>query len=242
MPPIALFNLVRSLDLSSVIPLLALVCKVLWFKCCVECEVDFMAFLLCFLLQVGTADAIAFFLPGVVSQFAKVLHVSKTMISGAAGSVEAIDQAIRGLAEFLMLVLEDDANISGLGMSVNASTGFHSNTDDSAISFLEQLRHLPVKSQDQSVMVVENPSEAVRTDSPKFGLKEKGSVNSGNVIGSFHVSRTKHWIIKTSAHVNKLLSATFPHVSSYSWLFCHLLAIVTYMFHLLLSFKLSFNF
>ncbi|KAI8568171.1 hypothetical protein RHMOL_Rhmol02G0176700 [Rhododendron molle] len=123
---------------------------------------------------------------GVVSQFAKVLHVSKTMISGAAGSVEAIDQAIRGLAQFLMLVLEDDANISGLGMPVNASTGFHSNTDDSAISFLEQLRHLPVKSQDQSVMVVENPSEAVHIDTPKFGLKEKGSVNSGNVIGSFH--------------------------------------------------------
>ncbi|KAI8553188.1 hypothetical protein RHMOL_Rhmol06G0324600 [Rhododendron molle] len=161
--------------------------------------------------KVGTADALAFFLPGVVSQFAKVLHVSKTMISGAAGSVEAIDQAIRGLTEFLMLVLEDDANISGLGMSVTASTGFHSKTDDSAISFLEQLRHLPVKSQDQSVMVVENPSEAVRTDTPKFGLKEKGSVNSGNVIGSFHVNRTKEWIIKTSAHVNKLLSATFPH-------------------------------
>ncbi|XP_058218097.1 uncharacterized protein LOC131329059 isoform X2 [Rhododendron vialii] len=166
--------------------------------------------------KVGTADALAFFLPGVVSQFAKVLHVSKTMISGAAGSVEAIDQAIRGLAEFLMLVLEDDANISGLGMSVNASTGFHSNTNDSAISFLEQLRQLPVKSQDQSVMVVENPSEAVRTDTPKFGLKEKGSVNSGNVIGSFHVSRTKDWIIKTSAHVNKLLSATFPHLCVHS--------------------------
>ncbi|KAJ6917748.1 hypothetical protein NC652_019931 [Populus alba x Populus x berolinensis] len=54
--------------------------------------------------KIGTADALAFFLPGVVSQFAKVLHMSKTMISGAAGSVEAIDQAIRALADFLVPV------------------------------------------------------------------------------------------------------------------------------------------
>ena len=37
------------------------------------------------------------------------------MICGAAGNAEAIDQAIRGLAEFLVLVLEDDANLFGLG-------------------------------------------------------------------------------------------------------------------------------
>ncbi|CAL5402515.1 unnamed protein product [Camellia sinensis] len=163
--------------------------------------------------KVGSADALAFFLPGVVSQFAKVLHVSKTMISGAAGSVEAIDQAIRGLAEFLMIVLEDDANLSGLDMSVNVSTSFHSNKDESAVSFLEELRHLPVRTQGQSEMVVENPSEAVHMDSPKFGFKEKESVDSGKMMGSLLVSRTKDWLIKTSAHVNKLLSATFPHVA-----------------------------
>ncbi|KAL6998914.1 hypothetical protein U1Q18_000081 [Sarracenia purpurea var. burkii] len=162
--------------------------------------------------KVGTADSLAFFLPGVVSQFAKVLHVSKTMISGAAGSVEAIDQAIRGLAEFLMIVLEDDANLSGLGMSVNPSIGFHANMDDSAVSFLEELRHLPVKTQGQSEMVAENPSEASEMGTPKLGLKEEESVNSDNVIGSLHVIRTKDWIIKTSAHLNKLLSATFPYL------------------------------
>ncbi|GMP64718.1 hypothetical protein CsSME_00025858 [Camellia sinensis var. sinensis] len=166
--------------------------------------------------KVGSADALAFFLPGVVSQFAKVLHVSKTMISGAAGSVEAIDQAIRGLAEFLMIVLEDDANLSGLDMSVNVSTSFHSNKDESAVSFLEELRHLPVRTQGQSEMVVENPSEAVHMDSPKFGFNEKESVDSGKMMGSLLVSRTKDWLIKTSAHVNKLLSATFPHLCVHS--------------------------
>ncbi|KAI8007626.1 hypothetical protein LOK49_LG07G03659 [Camellia lanceoleosa] len=166
--------------------------------------------------KVGSADALAFFLPGVVSQFAKVLHVSKTMISGAAGSVEAIDQAIRGLAEFLMIGLEDDANLSGLDMSVHVSTSFHSNKDESVVSFLEELRHLPVRTQGQSEMVVANPSEAVHMDSPKFGFKEKESVDSDKMIGSLHVSRTTDWLIKTSAHVNKLLSATFPHLCVHS--------------------------
>ncbi|KHF98245.1 TELO2-interacting 1 [Gossypium arboreum] len=89
--------------------------------------------------KVGTADALAFFLPGVVSQFAKVLHISKAMISGAAGSVEAIDQAIRGLAEYLMIVLQDDANLSGLDMYKDDSFGHKSNKYKSTTSFLEEL-------------------------------------------------------------------------------------------------------
>ncbi|WRX30056.1 hypothetical protein QQP08_022543 [Theobroma cacao] len=75
------------------------------------------------LLKVGTADALAFFLPGVVSQFCKVLHISKTIISRAAGRVEAIDQAIRGLAEYLMIVLQDDTDLSGLDTYIDTSVG-----------------------------------------------------------------------------------------------------------------------
>ena len=74
---------------------------------------------------------------------------------------------------------------------------------------------MPVKTQGHSEMVAENPSKAVRKDVPNFGFKGKGSVNAGNTIGSLHVGRTKDWIIKTSAHVYKLLSATFPQVHSY---------------------------
>ncbi|XP_026378345.1 uncharacterized protein LOC113272763 [Papaver somniferum] len=69
-------------------------------------------------LKVGT-DALAFFSPGVVSRFAKVLHMSKAMISGAGASTEAIDPTIRGLIEFFMIDLKDDAYLPGLGVPEN---------------------------------------------------------------------------------------------------------------------------
>nr|GEW58269.1 ARM repeat superfamily protein [Tanacetum cinerariifolium] len=65
-------------------------------------------------LHVGTTYQLAFILPGAVSHIGKVLHVSKTIISRAAGSMEAMDQALRALTKFLMIVLQDKANISSL--------------------------------------------------------------------------------------------------------------------------------
>ncbi|KAL5813264.1 hypothetical protein ACOSQ3_028214 [Xanthoceras sorbifolium] len=155
--------------------------------------------------KVGTADALAFFLPGVVSQFAKVLYVSKSMISGAAGSVEATDQAIRGLVEYLMIVLQDDVNLSGLDMTKNVVGG-------SMQSILEELRQLPSKAQGQSETLENTGSELVKAVTHKSEFKEKMINDSGKEIGSLHVDRTKDWIEKTSAHVNKLLSATFSHI------------------------------
>ncbi|XVF60850.1 hypothetical protein PTKIN_Ptkin08bG0081000 [Pterospermum kingtungense] len=161
--------------------------------------------------KVGTADALAFFLPGVVSQFAKVLHISKTMISGAAGSVEAIDQAIRGLAEYLMIVLKDDVNIFGPDMYIDDSVDHNSNKYKSTISFLEELRQLPLKAQGRTSVESIN-GEAVNTVTPKTESREKYSPRLGNGKGSWHVDRTKEWIEETSRHVNKLLCATFPYI------------------------------
>ncbi|KAJ0801990.1 putative armadillo-like helical protein [Helianthus annuus] len=124
--------------------------------------------------KVGTADQLAFFLPGVISQIGKVLHVSKTMISGAAGSMEAMDQALRGLA--------DEVN---------------SNTEKSPLSFLEELRRLPGKKQDQ----VETLATESTQKSPQSEVKR-----------SLHVDRTTDWIATASSHVNKILSAVFPHL------------------------------
>ncbi|KAJ6378370.1 hypothetical protein OIU78_028587 [Salix suchowensis] len=161
--------------------------------------------------KVGTADALAFFLPGVVSQFAKVLHMSKTMISGAAGSVEAIDQAIRALAEYLMIVLEDDANVSSLCRSLCAGSGFNLNKNGSSIhSILDELRQLAISTQNQSKVAAENSvAEAVKSVTP---ASESQSAKPGKEIGALHVDRTTVWVEETSVHVDRLLRATFPHI------------------------------
>ncbi|KAM1570897.1 hypothetical protein ACFX10_035845 [Malus domestica] len=158
--------------------------------------------------KVGTADALAFFLPGVVSQFAKVLHASKTMTSGAAGSGDAIDQAIRALAEYLMIVLQDDANLTTLDMSITASSDLTLKKNESTQSFLDELRKLPVKAHGQSKMILEDLSGKVITTTSNSEKK----TDSGKGDGSLHVDRTSDWIEKTSMHVDKLLGATFRHI------------------------------
>lgn len=151
--------------------------------------------------KVGTADQLAFFLPGVVSQIGKVLHVSKTMISGAAGSTEAMDQALRGLTEFLMIVLQDEANIS----SLDDDSGINVNTDKSSLSFLEELRRFPGKKQDHAQIVAIKSTQEAKVKTPS---ESKGNGDTK----SLYVDRTKGWIETTSSHVNKLLSSTFPHL------------------------------
>ena len=71
--------------------------------------------------QVGTADALAFFLPGIASRLVKSVQSSKKMNngmselsypSGAAGSSLAVAQALRALTELIVLVLADERNIN----------------------------------------------------------------------------------------------------------------------------------
>jgi hypothetical protein len=165
------------------------------------------------LLQVGSADSLAFFLPGIVSNLSKVLHGAKTIISGAAGSMEAIDLAIRVLAEFLMIVLQDDANASVLDMEVSAS--FDSDKCKPTLSLLDELRHLQIKDSVKTKIVEDKIVESEKITSSQTQLQEMGSTGPDGETLSLHVTRTKDWIQKTSVHVNKLLTATFPHVSLY---------------------------
>ncbi|XP_022147856.1 uncharacterized protein LOC111016693 isoform X2 [Momordica charantia] len=163
--------------------------------------------------KVGTADALAYFLPGVVSQFSKVLRTSKTMLSGAAGNTEAMNQAIRGLAEYLMIVLQDDANKSSLDMLVDVQSDIMLEKGKKAQYILEELRQLPDKVHSRSKKVEEASSaEVVKKITYKSGPKEKVSADYLKGNKYFHVDRTKEWVAETSTHVDKLLSGTFPYI------------------------------
>ncbi|XP_056163180.1 uncharacterized protein LOC115689602 [Syzygium oleosum] len=156
--------------------------------------------------KVGTSDALAFFLPGVVSKFIKVLGFARTMSSGAAGNIEAIDQSIRGLAEFLMIVLEDDANSLCLEMSLDSK--MNSEIYNSTDSFLKELRRLPVRDQGHEEL------SDVKVESKKTvdAIQEQKNAGSSKGLQTLTVNRTKEWVEETSANVHKLLSTTFPHI------------------------------
>ncbi|XP_065020102.1 uncharacterized protein LOC135645540 isoform X4 [Musa acuminata AAA Group] len=157
--------------------------------------------------KVGTADALAFFLPGVVSRFAKALYVSKNMISGAAGSSVAIEQAICGLTEFLIIVLDDKANLHSLDMPVNDIGSLAPKENNSTQSVLEALRSLPLNGHVQSAnMIGDSFNQAINDD------HKRKIVDHSNGERTLFVHRSKEWIDETSSNVDKLMSAAFPHL------------------------------
>lgn len=153
--------------------------------------------------KVGTADALAFFLPGVVSGLAKVLRISKSITadsfqvtSGAAGSIGAIEQAIKGLAEFLVLSFGDQKNPTQIDegdpeLFNEAMSGPFARKPKSAESTLEALRYLSARTHAQNVVEVQKDRK---------GTKES----------NFRVHRDKEWLEETAQRVDCLLSPTFP--------------------------------
>ncbi|GER37568.1 ARM repeat superfamily protein [Striga asiatica] len=161
--------------------------------------------------KVGTVDALAFYLPGVVSQMGKILHASRSMVSGAVGSTEALDHAIRGLTEYLIIVLEDVASSSIPGVPpVDEISGIHARTEMPLASILDELRQLPLNNPEPNDDVsgsTENQSRGIVMSGRDNSVKSLGVKN-----GSLRVKRTSDWLASTTAHVSKLLSATYPHL------------------------------
>lgn len=160
-------------------------------------------------MQVGTSDALAFFLPGVVSRLGKALYVSKSMLSGAAGSAESIDYGMRALSELLVIVLRDQTNGNALEVKMDNSNELHSDRKKLTQSVLETLRQLPVKGHAQDDNLVVSPINLSGNDHSL--LIEKNAGSDGGTR-SFYVKRTKEWIEQTALHVDQLLSAVLPHV------------------------------
>lgn len=177
--------------------------------------------------KVGTADALAFFLPGIVSGLAKCLRMSKSITadsfqvtSGAAGSIGAIEQAIKGLAEFLVVSFGDQNNTTQLEEGVadvynEAISGPFARKPQSAESTLDALRYLSAQTQAQKVLQEANevPDHALDhkelqqntekvVEEQKDGKGAKGS--------NFRVDRDKKWLEETAKRVDGLLSTTFP--------------------------------
>ncbi|KAJ1693480.1 hypothetical protein LUZ63_010178 [Rhynchospora breviuscula] len=142
--------------------------------------------------KVGTADALAFFLPGIVSRISKALYVSKSVMSGASKSSITVEHAILGLTESLIIVLSDKESFYALGSS-------HNMEDASTESVLDLLRHMPTSLQNQS-------------KDKGAGLVRQPIMEDMRGSTTFVVKRTKEWIQETAVNVDKMLSATFPHL------------------------------
>ncbi|KAG0462233.1 hypothetical protein HPP92_020709 [Vanilla planifolia] len=158
--------------------------------------------------KVGTADQLAFFLPGTVSRFTKALLSSKNVLSSAAGNAGSIEHAVRGLTEFLIIVLRDEENVSELQMSTDGISSVDSNKSRSVQTVLDALRHLPANTH---TSVEHSICQSAQLSPLKDESKD---INQLSYAGtkSLHVQRTKEWLDQTSAHVDKLLSATFPQL------------------------------
>jgi len=128
---------------------------------------------------------------------------------------QSINQSIRGGAEYLMIVLEDDANSLSLEMSLNSK--MNSEIYDSIDSFLSELRRLPIRDQGHEVLS-EHSDVMVESKKTVNEIQEQKNAGSSKGLQTMTVNRAKEWVEETSANVHKLLIASFPHVCAFNFM------------------------
>ncbi len=187
------------------------------------------------LLQVGTADALAFFLPGVASGLTKAVR-SAMMTSrrplasgaayktvGAAGSTGALEEAVRGLTELLVLVLADSRNLACLPEL--SDVGGETLKVESALEALQgQAQQLQ-----ENIKKLEDSGRAERSGSLEVQGGKFGAITMlGPVVGSKRVipkdetarlslrlERNQSWLEQTTQRVESLLSESLPLVGTW---------------------------
>ncbi|XP_057818002.1 uncharacterized protein LOC131031017 isoform X1 [Cryptomeria japonica] len=168
--------------------------------------------------KVGSADALAFFLPGIVGGLVKVLRVSKFTTgnsfqptSGAAGSIGAIEQAVKGLADMLVLCLADEKNTTQLDIG----TAETYNEGLSAAAALEALQCLSFQTRAKKDFEVKKEAPYHALNGKDLQQKRQKNIEvlgdgRGAISSNFRVYRDKEWLEQTAQHVDSLLSTTFP--------------------------------
>ncbi|CAM6129670.1 unnamed protein product [Calypogeia fissa] len=186
------------------------------------------------ILKVGTADGLAFFLPGVVSGFAKVIHSSRASkgnfrssiptglvhTSGAAGWPAAVEEAVKGLTEMLVIVLGDEKNAELCSSPGSLEKdGLDKHEQVTAAAALETLQGLSMQlhragkeKSGQTAAPEISGSKAITS----WGKQQTMDIVSTNQVATGGSSlplrsrRTKEWLDLASSRVYALLSQTFP--------------------------------
>lgn len=195
-------------------------------------RIDAILTLRILLLKIGTADALAFFLPGVASRLVKSLQSSKRMNtglselsfpSGAAGSSGAVEQALRALSELLVLVLADERNRDSLGSrlwspDLHASSPTLEGIDSSAEAALATLRKGSSASDENKCNQTmctdssESDGQSAAAQSRDSNILQSPIVTSANNAqsDSFRVDRSKAWLEYSTRQTSTLLALCFP--------------------------------
>ena len=174
------------------------------------------------LLQVGYADALAFFLPGVVSGFTKAIRSSmvtskRSVITatyksvGAAGSTGALEESLRGLTELLVLVLADSRNWACLSEIDPKSCETGPNVDEVEAA-LENLQVVLLKEDFRRDRDSKESSLSVGVSSSDH--REVFRAEAPTPDSSLRLERDRKWLESTVARLESMLSVNLPLVSS----------------------------